>query len=279
MKKTINVMMDFDAGREEYSAFVMYSLLKYLNDDYDVHFYFSTDGDFEFKYIPKVFEVFTDKVKDCTRVNFQEWRNTTSIKLLPYSVKANKNIPENVYSRLYVHDIFPTLDRMLHLDDDLVVTKSLSDLWEYHPNSHIIGTNVLDWSSTAQRIGRPRFNGGCYILDVDWYRKNNILERVRRVKRSQGINPEDVLLSVTVPSEIDFLPNILFNFKAGCLSYSFPNTRPSDAYVIHWCGTNSAKPWAEPSKNKFSPQTPAPCADYWKRNYEEYQKEVSKIDN
>ncbi|GFP92818.1 probable galacturonosyltransferase 4 [Phtheirospermum japonicum] len=94
--------------------------------------------------------------------------------------------------RFYLPEIFPKLDKVLFLDDDIVVQKDLTGLWSLNLNGKVIGVvetcgesfhrfdRYLNFSNPLiSRNFSPRACGwafGMNIFDLDEWRKQNITE-------------------------------------------------------------------------------------------------------
>ncbi|XP_055800756.1 probable galacturonosyltransferase 4 isoform X1 [Solanum dulcamara] len=177
--------------------------------------------------------------------------------------------------RFYLPEIFPKLDKVLFLDDDIVVQKDLSGLWSLDLKGKVIGV-VETCGESFHRFDRylnfsnplisknfdPRACGwafGMNIIDLNEWRRQNITE----VYHSwQNLNHERLLwkLGTLPPGLITFWKRTYAldrSWHVLGLGYN-PNVSQKDiqrAAVIHYNG--NLKPWLEISIPKFR--------DYWSK--------------
>ncbi|XP_009802396.1 probable galacturonosyltransferase 4 isoform X2 [Nicotiana sylvestris] len=177
--------------------------------------------------------------------------------------------------RFYLPEIFPKLDKVLFLDDDIVVQKDLSGLWSLDLKGKVIGV-VETCGESFHRFDRylnfsnpliskhfdPRACGwafGMNIFDLNEWRRQNITE----VYHSwQNLNHDRQLwkLGTLPPGLITFWKRTYAldrSWHVLGLGYN-PNVSQKDiqrAAVIHYNG--NLKPWLEISIPKFR--------DYWSK--------------
>lgn len=177
--------------------------------------------------------------------------------------------------RFYLPEIFPKLDKVLFLDDDIVVQKDLGGLWSLDLKGKVIGV-VETCGESFHRFDRylnfsnplisenfdPRACGwafGMNIIDLNEWRRQNITE----VYHSwQNRNHERQLwkLGTLPPGLITFWKRTYAldrSWHVLGLGYN-PNVSQKDiqrAAVIHYNG--NLKPWLEISIPKFR--------DYWSK--------------
>ncbi|KAL3627213.1 putative galacturonosyltransferase 4 [Castilleja foliolosa] len=183
--------------------------------------------------------------------------------------------------RFYLPEIFPKLDKVLFLDDDIVVQKDLTGLWSLDLNRKVIGVvetcgesfhrfdRYLNFSNPLiSRNFSPRACGwafGMNIFDLDEWRKQNITEVYHKW---QNLNHDRLLwkLGTLPPGLITFWNRTYTLDKAWHvlgLGYN-PNVSQKDierAAVVHYNG--NLKPWLEISIPKFR--------NYWAKfvNYDQ----------
>ncbi|CAN4106649.1 unnamed protein product [Withania somnifera] len=171
--------------------------------------------------------------------------------------------------RFYLPEIFPKLDKVLFLDDDIVVQKDLTGLWSLDLKGKVIGV-VETCGESFHRFDRylnfsnplisknfdPRACGwafGMNIFDLNEWRRQNITE----VYHSwQNLNHERQLwkLGTLPPGLITFWKRTYAldrSWHVLGLGYN-PNVSQKDiqrAAVIHYNG--NLKPWLEISIPKF----------------------------
>ncbi|KAK6154579.1 hypothetical protein DH2020_008827 [Rehmannia glutinosa] len=171
--------------------------------------------------------------------------------------------------RFYLPEIFPKLDKVLFLDDDIVVQKDLTGLWSLDLKGKVIGV-VETCGASFHRFDRylnfsnplisktfdPRACGwafGMNIFDLDEWRKQNITEVYHKW---QNLNQDRLLwkLGTLPPGLITFWKRTYALDKSWHvlgLGYnpSVPQKDIEQAAVIHYNG--NLKPWLEIGIPKF----------------------------
>ncbi|KAL2253378.1 probable galacturonosyltransferase 4 [Sesamum indicum] len=177
--------------------------------------------------------------------------------------------------RFYLPEIFPKLNKVLFLDDDIVVQKDLTGLWSLDLKEKVIGVvetcgesfhrfdRYLNFSNPLiSRNFDPRACGwafGMNIFDLDEWRKQNITDVYHKW---QSLNQDRLLwkLGTLPPGLITFWNRTYALDKSWHvlgLGYN-PNVSQKDierAAVIHYNG--NLKPWLEIAIPKFR--------NYWAR--------------
>ncbi|KAH6764475.1 galacturonosyltransferase 4 [Perilla frutescens var. hirtella] len=171
--------------------------------------------------------------------------------------------------RFYLPQIFPKLDKVLFLDDDVVVQKDLTGLWSIDLKGKVIGV-VETCGQSFHRFDRylnfsnpiisknfdPRACGwafGMNIFDLDEWRKQNITEVYHKW---QNMNQDRLLWKLgTLPPGLITFWNHTYALEKSWhvlgLGYN-PNVPQKDierAAVIHYNG--NLKPWLEIVIPKF----------------------------
>ncbi|EPS65589.1 hypothetical protein M569_09187 [Genlisea aurea] len=182
--------------------------------------------------------------------------------------------------RFYLPEIFPNLDKVLFLDDDVVVQKDLTGLWDLDMRGKVIGVvetcgenfhrfdRYLNFSHPLiSKTFRPRACGwafGMNIVDLGAWRKENITQVYHKW---QNLNQERQLWKLgTLPPGLITFWNHTFSLEKSWhvlgLGYD-PTVAAKDvdrASVIHYNG--NLKPWLEVSIPKFR--------NYWNK-YVDYE--------
>ncbi|KAL1537192.1 polygalacturonate 4-alpha-galacturonosyltransferase [Salvia divinorum] len=171
--------------------------------------------------------------------------------------------------RFYLPEIFPKLNKVLFLDDDIVVQKDLTGLWSLNPRGKVIGVvetcgesfhrfdRYLNFSNPLiSKTFSPRACGwafGMNIFDLNEWRKQNITEVYHKW---QNLNHDRLLWKLgTLPPGLITFWNRTFALEKSWhvlgLGYN-PNVVQKDierAAVIHYNG--NLKPWLEIGISKF----------------------------
>ena len=125
------------------------------------------------------------------------------------------NFPEMTYYRLGMGSLFPGLDRMIYLDSDMIVLKSLRSLWET-PLLGKTAAAVEDQGvselieSERKNLGVTRYlNAGMLLVDLEAWRRRKTEERFARfaAERTEVVRRchDQSLLNVVLKDEILFL--------------------------------------------------------------------------
>ncbi|CAA2991912.1 probable galacturonosyltransferase 4 isoform X1 [Olea europaea subsp. europaea] len=171
--------------------------------------------------------------------------------------------------RFYLPEIFPKLNKVLFLDDDIVVQKDLTALWSLDLKGKVIGVietcrdsfhrfdRYLNFSNPLiSKIFEPHACGwafGMNIFDLKEWRKQNITDVYHRW---QNLNHDRLLWKLgTLPPGLITFWNHTFTLDKSWhvlgLGYNpnVPQKEIERAAVIHYNG--NLKPWLEISISKF----------------------------
>lgn len=105
-----------------------------------------------------------------------------------FGLNNNTRIPVETFYKLYAGDLLPeTIDRVLYLDCDIVVTGGISQLWALDLTDKAIAVvpdvlNYVEPSEYPKRLKYPQsagtFNGGVIMINLDYWRKKRICEKL-----------------------------------------------------------------------------------------------------
>ena len=95
--------------------------------------------------------------------------------------KDLQHISQATYYRLLMSDILPIgVEKVIYLDCDIIVRKSLIELWECDITNYAIGAihQITREIEDATRLNYPieygYFNAGVLLIYIAYWRKNNI---------------------------------------------------------------------------------------------------------
>lgn len=206
------------------------------------------------------------------------------------SIKTLSHISLATYYRLYVAELLPkSVDKVIYLDCDIVVRKSMMALWETDISGYALAAvyQNVDWNfERACSLGYSAefgyFNAGVLLMNLTYWRENNVLntfiEFIKQKQESILYHDQDVLngtlFSVTkrLPARWNMLTDMFrkryldtneYNAEGVILhdhqDYKADIIKESkDPYVIHF--VSRPKPWANG------------CKHPWKREYGKYRK-------
>ncbi|MBN8559308.1 MULTISPECIES: glycosyltransferase family 8 protein [unclassified Leptolyngbya] len=187
------------------------------------------------------------------------------------------------YFRLFIPEVLPqTLQKVLFLDVDMIVRKSIDELWDkdIHAFSHA-ATIAAGMDEYPEQIGLPRnslyFNAGLLLINLEAWRNLRVFDRGCEIIRQSSDRitwwDQDVL---NILLHDHWMPlDLLWNAQPFLYSEEF-HQRPQALYklfqsataiaepaIVHFVGGGSAKPWhfycTHPFKDdyrKFLKKTP-----------------------
>jgi lipopolysaccharide biosynthesis glycosyltransferase len=142
-----------------------------------------------------------------------------------------------VYFRLLSPLILPkSLMKVLYLDSDIVVRRPLTALWNTEIGDHAL--------AAVEEFGDPtgtRFNSGVMLINLDFWRRNNVCERAIAFARN---HPEQVkewdqgALNAVLVDNWKMMPRV-WNNQLG--SFEIGKAPLLDAAIVHYDGP--IKPW------------------------------------
>jgi lipopolysaccharide biosynthesis glycosyltransferase len=157
-----------------------------------------------------------------------------------------------VYYRLLAARLLPTtVSKVLYLDCDLIVRRSLSGLWDTNvSNAALAAVEDLD-DSRPKALGLPAgekyFNSGVLLMNLDYWRENHVAEEamefIRRFPEKLEYWDQDALNGTLVHRWVE-APRIwneqndLFAARTG-----------ASPAIVHFCG--ETKPWRAYSADRF----------------------------
>jgi len=176
----MNLALATDNNFVQHCAVTIVSILK--NNPNDINIYILTEG---------LTNSNEDLIKKVVTENggkiFIVLINSESLKDCPMpKLDYLSHISLATYYRLLISKLLPTnIDKVIYLDCDIVVRKSLVELWNYSISEYAIGavyqvvnTNV----SAAKRLGYPAyygyFNAGVLLINLNYWRENCIPEKL-----------------------------------------------------------------------------------------------------
>ena len=152
------------------------------------------------------------------------------------------------YYRYVLAELFPTLDKILYLDADLVVVGDISELWNTELGANYAASvhdTYIERIGYKQEIGFEEsdlyINAGVILFNLDAIRKDNIIPQFfEQTNRAFRFQDQDVL-NVVFRKKIVRLPdkfNVLYSKKS----------KLDTANIIHYTGVH--KPWLPDTRSK-----------------------------
>jgi len=163
------------------------------------------------------------------------------------------------YYKLLVGSLPDTIHKVLYLDGDIIVTGDLSELWntdiDYFALAAIPDVRLNDGPKRFRYpVEAGYFNGGVYLINLDYWRKNNMGQRCLSFleENSDKIELEDqdimnaffwdkkIFLPLTYNYQILYLTNTIFNSQTPERQKEILETYNSPC-IIHY--GYCVKPW------------------------------------
>lgn len=168
-------------------------------------------------------------------------------------------LPDLTYYRLMAGSLFPELDRLIYLDCDLIVRKSLKSLWETSLDGRMLGA-VEDQGRDEKLANEKRLlganfymNSGVLLFDLEAWRTREAERRFVDYARTSSHIPrcwhDQSLLNAVLWKEVlslDRTWNAMVSTREGI---------PDNPAIVHY---TYSKPW------KYRYRHVPFAADYWK---------------
>ena len=173
-------------------------------------------------------------------------------------------LSKTAYYRLFVTDVVSDdVHKILYLDGDIIVRKSLKPLWETSIDNYAIGcvTDMAEGRHDYMRLGYDKkngyFNSGVLLMNLDYWRKHHLkkkfLELIVNEPQKIVLHDQDVLNIVLYNQKL-MLP-LTYNFQNGflrkpefsSLHEDYPLYKEeiletlSNPVIVHY--TDQKKPW------------------------------------
>ena len=163
----INVGIACDENYSKYAGVVIASVLSNSKQDDTLCFYILTDGLSE-NIKAEILKL--KEIKDC-EIKFI----TLEEKLFEAykSIKTHSYIPICTFYRLKLSSILPDVDKIIYLDCDVVVNKSLNELYNSDLGENIVG-GVRDINRRMLKLNPSYVNAGMLVMDLKKIREQNI---------------------------------------------------------------------------------------------------------
>ena len=180
--------------------------------------------------------------------------------LKKYLVVVAPNFPVSIYYRLLLADILPQdLNKILYLDGDIIVTRSLKSLWETDISNYSLGAvvNQTYGKNFWERLNYPRekgyFNSGVLLVNVKYWRENTLsVKFIDYLKHNSNVlvyPDQDVLNFILQDSKL-LLPERYnmqeFFYRTDREKVDCENSEEIEKYlfdptILHYTGK---KPWS-----------------------------------
>jgi UDP-glucose/galactose:(glucosyl)LPS alpha-1,2-glucosyl/galactosyltransferase len=225
-----------------HTATMLCSLLEH-NRIFQIHVFHDTTASSE---LPKL-KSFIGRY-GCTVVSYQ-----ISPKDLP-DLRVDGHASIANYYRLLAPLLLPRdIEKVLYLDSDIVIRQSLGELWNIDLTDHALAA-VEDYYADPGKIlpklkslqlplGAKYFNSGVMLINLTFWRLNNVSERAIRFISANPVKvdlwDQDALNAILVHRWIE-LPSI-WNAQHNAQLNVYSGQPVRDAAIVHFVGP--VKPW------------------------------------
>lgn len=172
---------------------------------------------------------------------------------------------ETIYSKVFFSRI-DNLDKVIYLDSDTIVVRSLQSLWDMPLDNIYMGV-VETFSKSKELLGLRKndsfFNDGVALVNVNYCREQNLIEKVRKVIADFDGNPpvlsegalnkvckgnvKYISLRYNLMAGILYLALIDIDYLSSKLKYSKKDILDScrNPVVIHYLSAFYNRPWTK----------------------------------
>jgi lipopolysaccharide biosynthesis glycosyltransferase len=182
--------------------------------------------------------------------------------------------PASMYTRLFIGEMLdPAIERVIYLDADVVVRRSLGELWSadlgaaslgavrdaYMP--WIVQVETIPWRDLGIPPDTAHFNSGMMVVSMrDWRRREVGSRALGLLSASSGMLDQCALNAVLVDDWQALHPR--WNVQsyhltgAGCLAYASEGAERLDAAladpaIVHFTLGTFNRPWQAPCSNPY----------------------------
>jgi lipopolysaccharide biosynthesis glycosyltransferase len=181
---------------------------------------------------------------------------TRRVEAFPAFVKHRLNAI--VYARLFLADTLPQdIERLIYIDSDILVRTPIERLYDIDLQGNVVAAALCpmrfgfqtDRDGAAKpffRSEEPYFNSGLLLIDMEAYRKVDIVGTIAREVPAEYVSKlyfDQDILNVALRNKwlvLDYRWN---------LQNPLPYHEPTDPFVVHYTGVN--KPWRLRGKTAF----------------------------
>lgn len=222
-----------------------------VDGDIDVYVLQADLSDIEKESLNILAEKYAQRV-NCIRIDTKRF-----IENLPTTLKFSLE----TYFRLLLVEILPEIDRLLYLDVDIIVRKSLRDLYNTVISDEYIAACKdmimpymnMDYQRRFNRFGKiSYFNAGVMLMNLNTIRRDFVFEDFMRVARDLDYNLPDVdqdILNYLMWDNVKWVDEEKYNhMPVSVLMDHSEKKHESDPVIVHFAALN---PWAWGPKSEI----------------------------
>ena len=246
----------FLASDDNYAPFVattIYSILEHTSSFVD---FYVLDGG--------ITEFFKQKIeKSIERYNK---KTLTYLDMSKYDLSCFPEVKHyslNTFSRYFIADIKPDIDKAIYMDVDIIVKGDIKELFDNNIENYPLGAVLEDFYEgnymtlkekiyPAYKGGDKYFNNGVLLLNLKKIRETKVKDKAidLTIKLFDKLNcPDQDVFNILFENNFKIL-DYRYNFMPDYISLikkKHPNLILSDPIIIHYTGF---KPWKAVSNNK-----------------------------
>lgn len=230
----INICLSCDDNYAKYAGVVITSVLTNALPEDKLNFYI-LDGGISVENKDKILSL--KNIKDCD-INFVSIDENLFSDFKNITTHAYISLP--AYYRLKMASLLPDISRIIYFDCDVVVQKSLRNLFNIDMGEHALA-GVSDVKKRMQKINPTYVNSGVLVMDLDNMRKQDLEAKFFEYTKehySEIVCGDQEIINQVCKGEIKLIDS-KWNTQISNFSNRSDYTR--NPYIIHYIGKN--KPW------------------------------------
>ena len=237
----INIVFTCDDNYAKYMGVAIASILRHKNPNDRFKFYVVDGG------IAERTKKRIESLKKISDFNI-EYLNIDQSVFEKYPIKEGTHFRPATYYRLALADLLPNLDKVLYMDVDIIVRKSLKDLYNLDvSDKYLVGIKDILFQTNRKRMDLDKYvNAGVLLLNLDAWRKINATKKFIdfiESNRDKIMWCDQDVINAVLQEKIDYCDskwNCQLAVEEVGLSQLYKNAIKNSA-VIHYISAN--KPW------------------------------------
>lgn len=230
----INVCVSCDENYSKYAGVLIASILANASSDDNLSFYILTDGLSDLRKSELL------KLKDIKNCNINFVQIDKELFKDYENIKSHAYIPLCGFYRLKLASILPDVNRIIYLDCDIIVKRSLAELFNADLEQNVAG-GVLDINQRMLKKNPTYVNSGVLVMDLQKIREQGIeqeflnwtKEHVDTIKMG-----DQEIINEVLKNRIKILDN---RWNVQSSNFSNRSSYTSNPYIIHFVARR--KPW------------------------------------
>lgn len=171
---------------------------------------------------------------------------------------VSERFPVSMYYRFLLPEMLPDENKVLYLDCDIIVRKSLKEMYDTNLDSMsiaaVVGQSFDDiFTENLLQISTKYFNSGVLLMNLDYWRRNNIANKLIEWIKSNPEKctlPDQNALNKVLEGTVVYL-DYTYNFQEGWFGemsrkvhfkkWDLIRKIAQDPTIVHFC--EAEKPW------------------------------------